>query len=293
MLKFDVSKSKNLVKVASKKPRLSIIYVYYNCPQEILNSINSIKSASGNLSTEIIIVDNASSLPLPDEVKLFKKVKFIINKENKGYGAGLNQGEKIAKGKYLLLVNPDTVFLKNSIKKMVEKMESDRSIGVLGPALLDSNHKIQIVGTGMPFLPQALFAFTFLNKLFPKNKISQEYFLPDFDRKKEKEIPVICGACMMIKKSLFATVGGFDERFFLYFEESDFCYRVKKTGHKVLYFPSAKIIHFIGRSTHDKVFIRKTFEESRLKFFKKYHHPMIALLGEGFIRFANKPQFNK
>ncbi len=278
--------------IVDKNPILSIIYVYYNCPDEILDSIKSIKSATGNLSTEIIIVQNFSTIPLPKSIKQNKGIRIIINKENKGYGAGLNQGAEIAQGKYLLLLNPDTVFLENSIKSMVEKMEKDASIGVLGPQLLDGNRKIQIVGNGMPFVPQAFFAFTFLNKLFPKNKMSARYFLPDFDRKKEKDIPVICGACMVIKKSLFKKIGGFDERFFLYFEESDFCYRVKKAGKRVLYWPSAKVLHLIGRSATDKIFIRKSFEESRLKFFKKYHHPLVAYLGELIIRIVNKPLIN-
>ncbi len=276
-------------KTTNKTLSLSIIYVYYNCPAEILNSIKSIKSAASNLATEVIIVDNNSSLPLPKMIKTLKGVRIIINKENRGYGAALNQGSNIARGKYLLLTNPDTVFLKDSIKHMVEKAESDSTIGVLGPQLLDSKRRVQTVGNGMPFLHQALFAFTALNKLFPKNKYSSNYYLPDFDRKTEKEIPVICGACMMIEKSLFDKIGGFDEQFFLYFEESDFCYRVKETGYKVLYFPTAKIIHLIGRSTQDKVFIRRVFEESRLKFFKKYHNPLLAYLGEFVIRLVNKP----
>ncbi len=284
-----MSKSKTAIKSTDKQITLSVIYVYYNSPSEILDSIKSIKSASGSLTSEIVIVDNHSSLALPVEVKRHKGIKLILNKENKGYGAALNQGAAKASGKYLLLVNPDTVFLGNSIKYMVEKMEKDETVGVLGPQLLDDSRKIQIVGNGMPFLPEAIFSFTFLNKLFPKNKLSAKYYLPDFDRRKEKDIPVICGACMLIKKSLFQEIGGFDEQFFLYFEESDFCFRIKKAGYKVLYWPVAKVIHFIGRSTQDKAFIRRRFEESRLKFFKKYHNSLVAYLGEAFIRIVNKP----
>ena len=187
------------------------------------------------MNLEIIVVDNNSSLPLPLAIRNSKSTKLIANKENRGYGAALNQGAKLAKGKYLLLANPDTVYLKDSINQMVERMESDPTIGILGPQLLDSKRKVQIVGNGMPFLLQALFAFTFLNKIFPNNRFSKAYYLPEFDRNKEKEIPVICGACMMTKKSLFETIDGFDEQFFLYFEESDLCFRVKKVGKTVLY----------------------------------------------------------
>ena len=101
-------------------------------------------------------------------------------------------------------------------------------------------------------------------------------------------IPVICGACMLISKSLFEAINGFDEQFFLYFEESDLCCRVKQTGKKVLYFPKAKVVHLIGKSSQDKKFIRKEFERSRFKFFKKYHNLAFASLGELFIRIANR-----
>lgn len=240
------------------------------------------------MNFEIIVINNHSPIPVPSQIKRVKRIKLITNLENKGYGSGLNQGAKIAKGKYLLLANPDTLFIDKAIMQMVNKMQKDPAIGILGPQILDINNQIQIVGNGMPFLPQATFAFTFLNKLFPKNKMSANYYLPEFDRRNEKEIPVICGACMMISKSLFEKIGGFDEQFFMYFEESDLCFRIGRAGKKILYYPTAKVIHLSGRSTKDKKFIRKVFEESRYKFFKKYHRSFNALLAESFIRFLNR-----
>jgi GT2 family glycosyltransferase len=268
-------------------PSVSIIYVYYNTPKEIVASLKSLPASVKNLSYEVIVIDNLSPTPLPKEVSTFPHVKAIINKENRGYGGALNQGSKVAKGKYLLLLNPDTVFLKDSVSLMVEKMEKDTSVGILGPQLLDENQKVSITGNGMPFLPDALFAFSFLNKFFPNNPFSKRYYLTEIDRIHEKEFPVICGACMLIKKSLFEKIGCFDEQFFMYFEESDLCYRVKKAGYRVLYYPKAKMIHLGGKSSDNKLWIRKVFEESRYKFFKKYHNPVAAFLGEAFLRIAN------
>src|SRR6266480_3355816 len=263
---------------------ISIIFVYYNTPKEIINSLKSIPASIKNLEYEVIVIDNLSPTPLPKAVSKFPNVRTIINKENRGYGRALNQGSKVAKGKYLLLLNPDTVFLKDSLVLMVDKMENDLSIGILGPQFFDEKKQISITGNGMPFLPDALFAFSPLNKLFPQNPFSKKYYLTSIDRGKENEIPVICGACMLIKKSLFESIDGFDEQFFMYFEESDLCYRVKKKGYKVLYFPKAKVIHLGGKSSDDKLWIRKVFEESRYKFFKKYHNPIGAFLGETFLR---------
>lgn len=269
------------------KPVVSIIYVYYATPQELLTSIASLKEACGKLPYEIIIIDNLSPVPLPKQVQSNPKIHLMRNAENKGYGKALNQGAKIARGTFLLLVNPDTVFLQNSIANLVEKLKQDSSIGVIGPQFLDADNHVGVTGNGLPTLPQALFAFSFLQKIFPNNPYSNSYFLKGFDRTQEKDIPVICGACMLIRKSIFESIHGFDEQFFLYFEESDLCYRVTKQGLRVLYYPKAKVIHYGGRSSSNTTWIKKHFEESRYKFFKKYHTQIIAFLGESLLRFLN------
>src|SRR5260370_41186003 len=128
------------------KKSVSIIYIYYNTPKEILTSLQSIPASVKDLSYEVIVIDNISPTPLPKKVNKFPHVKTIINKENRGYGRALNQGSKLAKGKYLLLMNPDTVFQKDSLALMIEKMEKDASIGILGPQLLDENQKVSITG---------------------------------------------------------------------------------------------------------------------------------------------------
>lgn len=266
---------------------VSIIYVYYNTPTEIINSLQSISSGAKEIPYEVIIIDNLSPIPLPNTVKKFLNIKTIVNRENLGYGKGLNQGAKFAKGKYVLFVNPDTIFIKDSIKRMVKKMESDQTIGILGPQFLDENKNISKVGSGLPFLPDAIFVFSFLSKLFPNNPFIKQYYLTDLDRNNTHEFPVICGACMLMKKSFFEKIHGFDEQFFMYFEESDMCYRVKKAGKEVLYYSDAKVIHLGGRSSNDTVWIRKVFEESRYKFFKKYHNAIVAFLGEYSIRLLN------
>jgi len=269
------------------KPLLSIIYVYYATPHELLNSLASLKIACGDISYEVIIIDNFSQVPIPKQLKISEKIRIVENKENKGYGRALNQGAKIAQGPFLLLVNPDTVFLKDSIVTLVMKLKQNPTIGIIGPQFLDANDNISITGTGLPTIPNALFAFSFLHKIFPNNPYSIAYFLKDFDRDQEKDIPVICGACMLIKKSFFERIHGFDEQFFLYFEESDLCYRIAKQGYRVVYYSKSKVIHYGGRSSSNKPWIKKQFEDSRYKFFKKYHNSIIALISEKFLRFSN------
>jgi GT2 family glycosyltransferase len=265
-------------------PLVTIIFVYFNNPLEIASALASVNSAVGSFTYEVIIVNNSSFESLPKYIRNLEKVTVINNGKNNGYGKALNQGAEIAKGKYLLLSNSDLVFLENSISLMVKKLEQDLSVGIIGPQFLDIKHKIQKVGSDMPFLPGALFAFSFLNKFFKRNHFSKQYFLLDFDRKTEREIPALCGACFMIRKSVFRKINGFDERFFMYFEEADICFRVKKANFKVLYYPAAKVIHLIGKSSNDKNWIRKNFEKSRYRFFRKYHNVFIATFGEGLLR---------
>lgn len=266
---------------------ISIIYVYYNTPKDIVDSIRSIPLAIDNLGYEIIIVNNSSPAALPKSITKSNSIRVIDNGTNIGYGRAMNKGARIAKGEYLLLANPDIIFLENAIKKMVLKMEKTPEVGIIGPQMLDKSRKIVKIGNSMPFIPGALFVFSFLGKVFPHNPYSKKYFLDTFDRTEEKEIDVICGACLLIKKSLFDLILGFDKRFFMYFEEADLCYRIRKKGYKVLYYPDAKIVHYFGRSTSDEKWIKKIFEQSRFRFFEKYHGLILATIAETFLRFSS------
>lgn len=267
---------------------ISIVYVYYNTPREIEESIGSIKSAAENIKYEIIIVDNKSPKPLPLSLRRNRKIKFINNDENLGYGKAVNQAAKIATGKYILVLNPDTICLSGSIKLMVERIKKDKEIGVLGPQQIDKNGRILHNIGSMPRLPDALFALSFINKVWPNNPYSRKYWARDTDRNREQETETIGGAAMMFRKEVFDSVGGFDERFFMYFEEADICLRIKKLGYKLLYYPKAKIIHLVGKSSSDKKWIKRTFEASRYKFFQKHYGAPAALASEVFLRINSR-----
>ena len=260
---------------------VSIIYVYFNTPIEIKQSINSVLKTSG-IRFEIIIVNNNSPKPLPKNLK--KSVKIITNLKNLGYGKAVNQGVRIAKGEIILLANPDTIFLKDSISLMFKKITIDKKIGVIGPQLLSKEGKILHSIASMPNLPDVLFAQSFLNKLWPNNYYSRKYWAIGIDKNKEQESDTVGGAVMLMRKSIFKKIGGFDERFFLYFEEADLCKRIKLAGYKIIYLPNAKVIHFVGRRTKNKNFIKQNFEKSRFLFIEKYYGFLPALMTEAFLR---------
>lgn len=266
------------------KIKLSVIYVYYNTPEELQLSIKSLERACVKIPFEVIIVNNNSPKGIPKKIYEKSNITIINNNTNCGYGKGLNQGATMAKGEYLLLVNPDIIFKKEAIINLLREIQRKPEIGVIAPQLIDEKGNILQSISGMPFLPQSLFIFSFLGKIWSKNPFSVKYHNLNLDRDKEQEVDVAGGACMIVKKSLFEKIRGFDERFFMYFEEADFSSRIKKIGYKILYLPKAKVIHLIGRSSRNKEWIEKTFEQSRFRFFKKYHGLIPALLGEFVLR---------
>lgn len=269
------------IQILSMKPQVSIIYVYYNTPLEIVDSISSIKQAIGRIRFEIIIVNNNSPLPLP---KLNKKITVINSKKNLGFAKGVNIASRTAKGDLLLVTNPDTVFSKDSITEMVKKINSDKTIGAIGPKMVDMNNKTLPTISGSPLLPNALFAFSIIDRIWPGNYFSEKYWMRKIKRNKELPVDIIGGACFCVRKTVFDNIHGFDERFFMYFEEADLFLRIKKLGLKVVFFPKAKIVHLVGRSNKNKELIQKMYEESRYKFLEKYHGKLLAFISELFLR---------
>ncbi|MBI4080692.1 MAG: glycosyltransferase, partial [Candidatus Levybacteria bacterium] len=145
-------------------PHITIIYVYFNTPREILDSINSLDLAIEKIPYEVIIVDNASDKGVP-KFKKRSEVKIIRNKQNFGYGKAMNQGAKVARGEYLLLMNPDTIFQKYAILELFNRIRNDSSVGVIGPQQLDKSKKVIQSYNSIPLLPDALFVFSFINKI--------------------------------------------------------------------------------------------------------------------------------
>lgn len=246
-----------------KEKILSIIIVKYTCGEYLNQCLESIGK---NPCWETIVVDN--------------------DKKNVGYGAGCNLGAKKAEGKYLLFLNPDKVVLPNTLEKMVDFMENNKDIAVLGPKLFNSEKlDLQVTSTGVLNPLSAIMAFSFLNKIFPKNLISRKYFLTDWDRNSIREVGAVSGAALMIRKDVFQKIGGFDDKFFMYFEEHDLCLRVKKTKMKIIYYSEAGIIHYGGKSSQllsnqNKKYLLK----SRFCFLKKHYGLLPALLVESFLR---------
>lgn len=258
-------------------PLLSVIIVDYkskeyldSCLQSIIGDSKNSKTQPLTSNTEVIVVNN--------------------NENNIGYGAGCNKGARKAKGKYLFFLNPDSVVLDNSLKKMIDFMQEHPEIGVLGPRLYNSEKKdCQLSFCRFPDPLTSIFVFSPLKSLWKENPFWKRYiYSKKLNSEEPVEVDTISGAAILVRKDIFKRINGFDEGFFLYFEENDLCKRIKKLNKKIVFYPNAEIVHFGGKSTAEFNDKDKVFRQSRLKYFKKYYPFPIPLITEGIIRMLEK-----
>ncbi|OGF25909.1 hypothetical protein A2331_06400 [Candidatus Falkowbacteria bacterium RIFOXYB2_FULL_34_18] len=257
---------------------LSIVIVQYKTKEKTLKCLRSVYDSDiRDLQSEIIVVDNDSRDGIGEIIKKnFRDVIFIQNDKNIGMGAGNNSGIKHATGKYILILNADIVVSENSIFKLYNYIKNHKDVGLVAPKLLNPNGSMQQSCFRFPtfFLP--LYRRTFMS-MFGEKRL--HYFLmKDFDYASIKEVDWIMGSCFILEKKLIDKLGGFDERFFMYLEDTDLCKRVWKSKLKIIYNPEINVIHDHGRGSAKQawyigIFTNKLAREhikSWLKYFWKW-----------------------
>lgn len=252
---------------------LSIIIVNYNVKEFLLNLLSSIRKAAKNISSEIIVVDNASDDGSVEILReKFPDVKLIANQSNVGFGAANNQALSIAEGKYFLLINPDTIVREDTFAKMIEFFESTHQVGIAGCKVLNPDGTLQLACRRSFPGPWTSFTKVMgLSKLFAKSRLFARYNLTYLDENKTYEVDAVSGAFMMIRKEVYEKIGGFDSQFFMYGEDLDLCYRTQKSGYKVFYVHSTEIIHYKGESTkRSSIDETKVFYEAMHLFVRKH-----------------------
>jgi hypothetical protein len=246
---------------------LSIIIVNYNVKEFLQNLLHSISKATTNISSEVIIIDNASddgSIELLQEK--FPWVNLIINKENIGFSKANNIGLKLAKGKFLLLLNPDTIVQEDTFEKMISFFDAHIEAGLAGCKILNPDGTLQLAcRRSFPGPWTSFCKVSGLSNLFPKSKLFARYNLTYLDENQTYEVDAISGSFMMIRKEVYDKIGGLDEIFFMYGEDLDWCYRVQKSGYKVYYYHGTQIIHYKGESTK-----RSSLDETKV-FYEAMH----------------------
>ncbi|MEK7092461.1 MAG: glycosyltransferase family 2 protein [Patescibacteria group bacterium] len=216
--------------------------------------MSSIFSITKNIPFEVILLDNASSDGSSEMVKNeFGQVVLIEQKKNVGFAKGVNTASKTAKGEYLLLVNSDTQILEGSIGRMVDYMQKNEKVGVLGGRLQDPHGTVEKSFGSFP---------TLFSVLFDQEKVDKELV-------GAQNVDWVNGGFMLLRKSLFVKLGGFDEYFFMYVEDIDFCYRVKKSGYLVAWLSEALVTH-VGQGSSDRSFAIARIFQGYIYFFKKH-----------------------
>ncbi len=243
--------------------QLSIIIVSYNVRHFLELCLKSVESAITQLDAEIIVVDNNS----PDDSctmikELFPKVILIDNKQNLGFSKANNQGVAIAKGAYICILNPDTVVSETTFDKLYEFSQSDDTIGAVGPRLID--------GTGR-FLPECKRNLPTPRVAFQKVFGSgNRYYARNVNHKSIGKVPILVGAFMFMKRSIYEEVGGFDEAYFMYGEDIDLSHTITKAGYHNYYHGEITVIHFKGESTAKDQKYRKRFYGAMHIFYNKH-----------------------
>lgn len=252
----------------SVKKKLSIIIVSYNVREYLIRCLESILKSKDyeDVVSEIFVVDNYSKDNSFEMVKnKFPEVSLFSNQKNLGFTKACNQGIKKAKGDYILLLNPDTVFPEKGFEKACVFMEKNENVGILGCKMIDKEGKLLYSARTFPSLSTSISSsHSILNRLFPGNPLSKRYLLKDLDHFRPAEVDWVSGSCLLAKKEMLDKIGLLDENYFMYVEDVDLCYRAKKKGWKVFYFPFITFVHYLGKST----------SQNRLKMQLEHHRSM-------------------
>ena len=258
---------------------LSIIIVSWNVRALLQSCLASIEVNKGNLTLETIVVDSGSTDGSPEMVQaVFPWVKLIARKDNVGFPKGNNIGLAEANGRYLLLLNPDTEVVGQALSTMVAYLEANPDIGVVGGQLLNSDGSIQSSRRRFPTIATAFFESTWLQPFAPK-MVLRSYYAEDLSDDETADVDWVKGACLMTRQTVLEQVGPLDADYFMYSEELDWCKRIKLAGWRVVYLPTAKIVHHEGKSSEQAVTARHiNFQRAKLRYFRKYHGMIIAVV---------------
>lgn len=240
----------NTLSSQTNKFDLSIGIINYNTRELLAQCLDSIDKDSFRAEYEIIVVDNAS---LDNSAKMvetnYPLVNLVENDKNIGYAGAVNQMIKKSRGNYLLILNADVIILDNAIPRTLDFLKSKPDAGFVGCKILNKDLSLQKSCRGFPNILNFLSENFFLYRLFPRFPPFGRVFMTHFDYNSERPVQVILGAFMMVSRDVIKKIGPMDDRFFMYSEETDWCFRAHNAGYVNYFYPSAKIVHLGEQST--------------------------------------------
>lgn len=255
----------------SSVPLLSVILVNYNGRSQIGRCLSSLRAAELHDRAEILVVDNNSQDGSPDFIRQsFPEVRLLANSENIGFGAANNRGAAASRGAYLLFLNTDTEVYPGALSRLIQELDKEKSAGAAGPLLVQEGGRVQVsCGSRVNFLSE-------MWKKILGNTLSAVRL-----KRLHKSIDVhwLSGACLLIRRSAWDQASGFDETFFLYFEDIDLCYRLNKLGWRLRYVPAARVFHEGGASTSRiGMKSRLFYRSSQVYFYRKHNRRLSRIL---------------
>ena len=253
---------------------VSVVILNYNVKYHLDACMQTVQKALENIKGEIIVADNHSTDGSKDYFNnKYPEVKFLWFNENYGFAKAYNKAVKHANGKYLFILNPDTLVSENVIQNLLDFAQTKENLGIIGGKMID--------GTGN-FLPESKrsvptpwVAFGKLTGLYKILKFApfNQYYAPYLQENETGKTEILTGAFMFLKKSVYEETGGFDERYFMYGEDIDFSYSILQSGKKNFYYPQAKIIHFKGESALNNPKYAQNFIHTTFQFYEKHFRP--------------------
>lgn len=232
-------------------PTLSVIIVAWNIRELLLPCLEALYERAGGVFFEVLVVDNASSDGTADAIRRqFPDVVVIENHENVGFPKANNQALRLARGRYILFLNPDTEVGPGTIEACVSELERDPGIGVVGCRLDLPDGRIQYDCARNPYLLRHLAAeLLWLHTLFPRSRVFAHHLIGNWDHRDTRDVEAICGAFMMVRRSVAEALGGLPDELFMYHEDTAFCLRVRRAGWRIRYLADVWTKHHFQQST--------------------------------------------
>lgn len=258
------------------------IAVVTHCSKNFIDAcLRSIREAAISIAYEVLVVDNRSSDGTAHHIRTnFPDIRLIENGCNEGLAKAINLASRQTTGRYFLFLNPDIRVCAGAIPSLMAAMESDKTMGLCAPKLLNADGSLQYSCRRYYTLGTLVLRRTFLRRMFPHHRVVHDHLMMDYDHAEPREVDWVLGAAFLLRREAIQGQNFMDERFFLYFEDVDLCLRLRKAGWKVMYYPEAVMVHHHQRASAKAIWNRAKFEhlKSWIKFsWKHRHEPLLRL----------------